>query len=239
MKIRKIVWGLFFIAAAAFVLMLYLGSFENISLLPVLISILLVPVIIESLVHLNFLGVFFPLAFLGILYAEPLGITAITPWPILFAALFLTIGFEIIFSRLKKRWWNKDWLGKHHHYVRDEYETVETIEGEGDVNCDVNFGSGTKYLHTPNLRKASFSCSFGALKVYFDGAQLHPDGAQIEIKCSFGGMELYIPKTWQVIDQVTATLGGMSEKNLHGPVSGPALTLTGHVSLGGVEIIYV
>lgn len=235
MKTKKWIWGIFFICAAALVITNQLGQFTNIGLLNLIFTIILIPIMIESIAHLHFSGILFPLALLSIIYAQQLGIQQLTPWPVLIAALFLSIGFSIIFKR-KKHWdtsQHRDF--RHHEKFAD---TIDYLE-EDDVDCKVSFGASSKYLHSASLRKASLGCSFGALKVFFDNTQLHPDGADIYIDCSFSGMELYIPKSWKVVDHMLVTLGGVDEKNHHGELSGPVLTLTGKVSFGAVEIIYI
>ncbi len=63
----------------------------------VVISLLLVPVIVTSVRHLNFWGIFFPMAIMAILFDETLGIEKFTPWPVLGAALLLSVGFSFIF----------------------------------------------------------------------------------------------------------------------------------------------
>ena len=44
----------------------------------------------------------FSLAFAAILFDEALGIEAITPWPVLGAALLGTIGLNMIFNKNKR-----------------------------------------------------------------------------------------------------------------------------------------
>jgi hypothetical protein len=79
------------------------------------------------------------------------------------------------------------------------------------------------------------------LEVYFDQATLDPNGAEIYLDCSFGAIKLYIPKHWQVIDSIHASLGGVENNTrLAKPAeNAPKLTLTGNVSLGGIEIQYI
>lgn len=61
----------------------------------------------------------------------------------------------------------------------------------------------------------------------------------VKYQTTFGGMELYIPKTWQVVNHTSAAFGGIHEKN-HPHASGkPTLVLEGSISFGGVEIFYV
>ena len=231
MKIKKILWGVFFICAAALVILNQMGYFTSVGLPSLICTIVLVAILAESLVHLHFFGVFFPIALLAIIYAQPLGIDNLTPAPVLLAALFLTIACYIMFKPKRKH-------ECFEHHTAKFKETVDNLDDD-DLNCNVTFGSSTKYLHSTNLQSAYFSCTFGALKLFFDNATLHPEGATVNIDCSFGGVEMYIPKEWRVINNTAVTLGGVEEKNPHRDDGGPALTLTGKISFAGITITYI
>ncbi len=242
---KKILWGIFFIGAAALILANQMGYFaaDSVGLFSLVLTLIMVPVIIESIVHLNFFGIMFPLAFISIIYAKQLGIEKITPWPVLIAALFISIGFSILFKHKKDHKWfhhkenHVHYIGHKHSFDKNR-ESVDYLE-DNVVNCSVSFGSSSKYLHSASLERAVLTCSFGSLQVYFDNTVLSPNGAEIKLDCSLGSIEMYIPKNWKVIDHVNVSLGELEEKNRPGETSGPALTLVGSVSLGSVEIIYI
>ena len=179
-------------------------------------------------------GIFFPLALLGIIYAEPLGITSLVPWPILSTALLLTIGFSIIFHKHHK--WHTKFITTGN---TENFGEVINEEDDSTVSLHVNFGSSIKYVNSKDFKKGEFTCHFGALKVYFDNTVLHEGSATVEIDISFGGMELYIPKNWKVVQGVNMSLGGIEEKNRNMPDGNNTLTLNGKCSLAGIEIIYV
>jgi len=115
----------------------------------------------------------------------------------------------------------------------------ENVNG-GDIRYGVRFGSDTKYVVSDNLEKAYLSCKFGSLKVYFDNVRLSPAGATIHINAEFSGVELFIPKTWQIRRNASNFLGGVEEKGRNTPdPNSPVLTITGNVSFSGVVIYYV
>lgn len=94
-----IFWGLIFIAIAAYIVLDVLGITAGIGLWSAILIILAAVVLIKSIRPLNFFGILFPIAFAGIILDSQLGIEAFTPWPILGIALFLSIGFSIIFKK--------------------------------------------------------------------------------------------------------------------------------------------
>lgn len=235
MKIKNLLWGLFFIAASALILFNRLGYFPGLTLLNLVLLIIFTPIVIKSLLHFNFGGILFPLAILAIVFDQKLGITELTPWPILFSALFASIGLELIFYRFKKRIWKK----RHHNANSENFEEVINCKDDEVIRYHINFSSGIKYVNSDHFKKANLTCSFGALKVYFDNATIQDDYAEIFIDISFAGAELYIPKDWKVITDVHTSLGGIEEKNKGSNESGPTVRLVGNVKFAGVEIIYI
>lgn len=81
--------------------------------------------------------------------------------------------------------------------------------------------------------------SFGAMKVFFDNAMIQNGNATIELEVSFGGVELYFPKHWSVVNQTDTVFGGLDEKNHSSSAGSPVVTLTGDINFAGVTIIYV
>ena len=225
---RKIAWGIFLMGAA--ILVIANACYGFIEFFPLICAVIIAPMVIESLIHLNFVGVFIPIALLGIVFEKPLGIQAITPWPILAAAVLLTIGFSILFHKHNK------WFGRMHF---DSSETFEDVL-EDDMVCTVKFGASTKFIKSENFEKAYLNCSFGSIKAYFDDAKLSPNGALLRIDASFSGVELFIPKHWRVENGASAFAAGVDEKSRNVPDSNsPLLKITGNLSFSGIEIYYV
>lgn len=226
MSLKKIFWGIYFLLAGTIIILSQTGYLNQINLWSILWVILLIPIMIMSIRHLNFAGILFPLAIIGIIYAKPLGITELTPWPILLVALLFSIGLTILFH-------------KSHHHHEEHFATIVNEPDAHMIDVKVKFSSSIKYVNSAQFEKGIFRCSFGALKVYFDNTTISPNGAEIILDISFAGVELYIPKEWNVVNKVNTSMGGIEEKNGNQPSSGPTVILSGNVSLSGVEIIYI
>lgn len=226
MKGKNIFWGLFFVLAGALVLVNQLGLFTEIGLFSLFFTIFLVAILIKSTVHISFTGILFSIAGLCIVYAETLHIENITPWPVLIAALFGSIGLHCIFNN-------------HHKHHHDKEFDHESIDSDGIVNVDVSFGASAKYINTKNLEKVNISCNFGAVKIYLDNASIKNDNAVIYFNMSFAGAELYIPKNWRVENNIDTSLAGIDEKNLNAKDIEKTIILTGKINLSGIEIIYI
>jgi len=112
------------------------------------------------------------------------------------------------------------------------------VNSENNPKIGISFGETSRYLHSTALETARLSCRFGALSVYFDQAQLHPDGAEAFVDCSFGAIEMYVPRHWRIINKTSCTLGAAEIDNNHNESSSnsPTLTISGNVSLGALEV---
>lgn len=229
MKKERIFWGLFFIVSAVFLIISRMGMLGDVGVFSLLLTVFFAACLIKSVVHRSVTGVLFSVAFLCIIYAGPLGIEEITPWPVLGAALLGSIGFSFLFH--PKRY------SHHHHYI-DTEETAETVN-DAQMEFSAVFSGSIKYVNSDDFQNANLHCSFGSLKVYFDNAVIQQGEAVLNLDVSFAGVELYIPKTWSVINKVNCAFGGIDEKNRNVSSGSPAVRLTGKVSFGGVEIIYV
>jgi len=232
MKGKNVFWGLFFIVAAGVIIVNQLGYLAGITTFNLIITILLVPIIIKSILDINFFGTFFGLAVLGILFAGDLGITDFVPIPILATALFLSIGFSLVFGK----------YAKYFHFVHitpDDFDEEVNIEDGDVVNYSVKFGGGIKYVNSKNFKRANFHCRFGGLTVYLDNAIVGEEGAVINVDVAFGGVEIYVPKQWNVVNEVEVTMGEVEMRRNRYEHPGPTVKIVGKASFSGVEIIYV
>lgn len=229
MKNKNYFWGLFFITAAAVILINQLDCFGKINLFSLVTTIVLIPIILRSIFKLEFVGILFPLAFLGIIYDNQLGITELTPWPILAIALFASIGLSLIFKQFKIK----------HMINHENFDDIINVDDDQTIDLAVSFGSCIKYINTEDFQKININASFAGMKVYFDNAKIVNDKAIINLNLSFSGVELYIPKDWKIVNNVDISLGGIEEKTKNNNETTKTVYLNGKISLTGIEIIYI
>lgn len=232
MEKERVFWGIFLLVGAAFLVVSKLGYFSDINIFSLLFTILLIGIIIKSIIKVNFTGILFPLAFIGIIYDDKLGITAITPWTILFAALLGSIGLSLIFKRPSK------WSKLNYSWDGEKTETIN-IEDEGHIRFKTSLGSSIKYINTNKFEYANLECSLGNMQVYFDNAIMAKENAVVKINVSFAAMQIYIPRGWNVINNANVSFGAIEEKNKRDSVITNTLTIIGDVSFSGVEIFYI
>lgn len=237
MKSKNLFWGLYLILAAVLLVFAQLNWFEGKDLFKLAVFILLAPGIIKSALSFMFAGVFFPLAIIVIV----LQVTNLSIWVVLLAALLLTIGCHLVFGspRFAHNFaggincCGGDWEKHHEHF-----DTVVNSPDDDIVDYGVKFGSSIKYINSDNFKRANLRSSFGALKVYFDNAKISPEGAEIYLDVSFGAAELYIPKSWKIMNNANVSLAGIEEKGRYERDATP-VKLLGNVTFAGVEIIYI
>lgn len=146
MNKSKVFWGVFIILGVIFGLAAKMGYVQGVGGWAIFGTILFVALFIKSVMSRGFYGMFFSLAFIGIIYSEQLGIQAITPGPILLAAFFLGCACKMLFP--KKHDWKKYVNGKVKKHVADgiviDKDGNEIHIGDG-VNVNVvHEGKGQK-----------------------------------------------------------------------------------------------
>jgi len=232
MKKERIFWGSALILGGIFLIVSKLGYLPDVNIFSLLLTVLLTAIIIKSVFRRNFAGILFPIAFICIIFDKQLGITNITPWTVLIAALLGSIGLSMIFNKRPK------WVNTGYNHEDYKFEKID-VEDESHVRFKNSFGATIKYVNTDNFEQADFDCSFGAMKVYFDNAIMPSGSAVLRINASFSGIELYVPRTWNIEDKANVFLGSIEEKNRNDKTATNTLTIVGDISFSGVEIIYI
>ncbi|MCI9151609.1 MAG: hypothetical protein HFI42_14170 [Lachnospiraceae bacterium] len=241
-KKEKIFWGVFLILAAAFLIIGRLGFLEGFSLGNILCAVFLVAVLIHGIIKLGFGQILFSIAFLCIIFDEELGIEALTPWTVLIAALLGTIGLNMLFHKKKKKSFYTQYHSHHKEVFVEGTRPEHYQEADADqetVFCKSNFGSAIKYVNSTDFQYASLECSFGGMKVYFDNAVITGASATVDLDVSFAGVELYVPKEWNVVNNVKVCCAGIDEKGRNMSTGTPSLVLTGELNFGGVTVHYI
>lgn len=232
-------WGFFFIACGVLLIGTKLFDWDfHFSLWKIFWTIGFGMWFLKSFAKKNFYGIFFSAAFLGIVYDDFLNIEKLTPFPLLFAALLLSIGCSMAFPNAKRNKYRIS-CNSGTEIINEDGEVVYVPYEENKIFYEVTFSSAVNYVESSAFSNAYFSCNFGALKVYFDRATMAGDEAIVTIDNNFGGTDLYFPKEWKVINQMSTAFGGVSEKNSGNWDGIHKIVLKGDTNFGGVSIYYV
>lgn len=243
----RVFWGVLFLIAACAVVLNQIGFFGSFTLgiWTIIFSVVLIVVFINSLVHGFWFGIFIPIVCAGYLYRVPIGFdSGLNWWPIMGAALLVSIGFTILFHR-KNKWlpgqrWQDYKTENFGSAGKENFKHVINTEDGSDIYERTSFGSTIKYINSENMERAQLESSFGAMKVYFDNAKIPSGKANIILNISFGAIEIYLPKEWRVIDNMQRSASGVEEKNKNAPTDdSPVVTLSGTASFSALTILYV
>lgn len=236
-QFKKIFWGVLFLLGAAALLLGRLGYLEGVNFWSILFSIVLIGLFVDGVLNRSFGEILFSLAGLVILNDEILHLEAITPWPVLGAALLGTIGLNIIFPKHSK-YKNHPappYPSKSGHFSQN---TQEFVSGE-EIRCSASFGHSVKYITGRDISRIILESSFGNLEVYFKDAALKNNRSNVFVECSFGNMELFVPADWNVTINVRRSFGSVEESGVGNLSGGNTLFLEGSVSFGHLVIHHI
>ncbi len=233
---RKIFWGVLLLAGAVVLIVERLGylTWGGIGFWNILFSVLLVGWFIDGIVRLNYGMILFSAAFFVIVNDRLLGLEAITPLPVLGAALLGTLGLNLIFptkNRYERHW-------KKHRTGIESGVRGETLDGE-EIHYEVNFNESVKYVTSQHLSYAHLESSFGSLTVYFGEAQFMDGEAELKADVSFGSMVICVPRTWRVTMKMDTPFGSAREQGHCDPNGENHLDIYGTVAFGSLEIHYL
>lgn len=232
---KQIFWGIFFIAAAILIIISKLGFMPDVGVFSIFATVILIWILVKGLKRLNFYEIMFSLAFLYIIYDEPLGIEALSPWSVLAAAMLFSIGLSMLFH--KKGHVQFDFNINHNN--RGNFgEGSEQCRDE-QLFCENNFGSAIRYMNSDNFRNACLENNFGSMSIYFDNAVIQGDSAYVKIENNFGLTALYIPKEWKIQTNLEHAFGSIEEYGSPIGSSNATLYIEGETNFGHIELHYI
>lgn len=118
------------------------------------------------------------------------------------------------------------------------YSAGSVSKADGN-NIDVTFSTVTKYLNDQHFTHGSADVSLGEASVYFDNCRIEGPSAQFDVDVSLGSLSLYVPSDWRVHVNVDNSLSAIQHQENPSTLTSKDFYITGDVSLGNLEIIYV
>lgn len=122
-------------------------------------------------------------------------------------------------------------------YRRDAFvDTPSTLEHGDRINIDASFSAINQQNDSRAFKGGRIDVSFGGVELDLRQAVMDGPEAVLEVSARFSGIELRVPREWQVVVDVAPTLGGVDDKTV--PPMNPTqrLVLRGDAVFGGVEI---
>lgn len=232
MRGKNVFWGVALLAGAAALLLGRLGFLGGIGFWPVVFNIALCAILIKGVAKRKFEGILLPLAGLIIVNDELLGLEAITPWPVLAAAVLGSVGLKLLFPGFRRSGHpRKRGTGFHQGEERSYGE-------DGRFFYKNNFGESTKYA-SGIVSRIGIENAFGSMQVYLTETLLENHSADVEVDTSFGSVVIYVPAVWKVVLDVEAAFGSVEENGKCNPYGEDVVYIGGEVAFGSLEVVYV
>ena len=246
-KWSRIFWGVGLIAAAVFLVI------DQLHLLPFTIgfwaifwTVVFVASLITSVINKNLYGAIFSIAFLVIVYAKPLHISALSPWTILLVAILVSAGISLIFrnsfkptiiingKKVNANW--SDLINK--NFKADNVITDNSFGVDSDnVVISGKMTEASRYIHSQNLKTVTIDSSMGDVSVYLDDAKAAGDEVIMNINTSMCDVDVYIPSDWQVENNMQNSLSYVDIDHSKG--TSTKLILQGRNTMGDLTVKHV
>lgn len=240
----RIFWGVFLIAAAVFVVLNQMGIWTyRLGFWAIVGAIFFLAGLINGVLKFKIVQSVFSLAFLLMIFAEPLHITKLVPWTILLAAVLISLGLEIIF---RNRFHTITYANKKIKNFREKREdnsnhlfteTVSTDRG-AHVQIDQTLSDTSRYIHSKELETINITAKMGDINVYLDDAQAAGDEVVMTITSTMSDINIFVPLSWQVENHLNPTLGDLKILGQSNG-GGPRLIIQGSSTMSDIEIKYI
>lgn len=233
---RNWFWGIICILGAILIFGNLFGFLPfTFSLWKIIGTLICLSVIIDGIKERSFYSPLFGIVIIFYLFRKDLGFEDISFWLLMVGTWLLAWGLTSIFHPEK----NHIKVNKQIeiNFGDDDTENVE-YSTNSIINITSSFGEKVQYIQTNDLQYVTIDSKFSGLKIYFDQATIQ-NQATIEIDGNFTGIELYVPKEWNVQSHIRAFFGGVDEKGQPSSSGYPTLNITGRIHFGGVEIHYI
>ncbi len=223
-------WGIFFLVIAIALIINKLGFLKGFSVWNVTMTVVLIAILLHNIFRRNIGGILFPVAFLIILHDDFLGLEAITPWPVLGAAILATVGLNMLFPK-------KDFAGG--PVVHGNMQGVQDEKRDNNmVYYQNHLGTSVKYLKG-QISQVYIKSELGCFDLYLNEAELINFSGNIHVNASMGEVKLYVPATWNVVTNIRNTLASIEKVGMENPLGVTNLYIDGEVSLGSLKIIFI
>lgn len=223
----SIFWGVVLICTAVLLIFNSLGisvgylDGGGLPVVRIVLGVLCAAWLITEIVKLRFARIFFPLAFILLLFEGELASMLHVPgkdiyssWTILLCAALLTAGVSLLTH------------GRNRHFK------IGKDDG-GDITCHLS--SVTKYIDCTNFTKKQINCDKGSVEIFFENTDRYTGGGELVIANNMGSVEIHIPEDWYTVGDIINSLGSvelprMTEKSVK------PLRISGANNVGSVEI---
>lgn len=107
------------------------------------------------------------------------------------------------------------------------------------VHMSAFFGGSDEIVRSQAFKGGKIDVVFAGAKLDLTGAKLAMTGGRLDVSAVFGGIEIIVPRDWNVVVNARPVLGGVENKTVPVPPTGspgPVLEVNATAAFGGVKI---
>lgn len=168
-------------------------------------------------------------------------ISQILMWPLAFIITGIVL---LVKSQRKKRRWKSHYAS--FHPIGEEMDSTqgnftagqqqETVDGF--LRSENVYGAARHVIFDELFKGADIRVSVGGTAIDLRHTHIAPGETYIDVDCSWGGVEIYVPSDWTVVFKCNAFFGGCEDKRWrNNSVNHECiLVIRGKISCGGVTI---
>lgn len=206
-KPNKLAIGILLIVCAVVIILdavgVGMGFLNDVPALTIILGALIVLWFMSELVKLKISGLFFPLAFLFMLFEKYIAKWAgletdniINNWLVLLIALLLCIGTSLILPPKKK------------------YKTVNCSFDSNNVsssskNHNSQLGSSIIYIDCSTFNNERVTNELGSCQVFFSNIDQYADNGTLIVNNELGSMKINVPMGWRIDNGVSNEFGSV------------------------------
>ena len=231
---KSVFWGVIIILLAVYVIVSKMMALPDIPVIKIAFTILLAYIIFSGIRKLHFGEIFIPLAIIAWMFDKALGIENLTPWPVLIAAVLLSIGFGMIFK--KRRFVVKS--GR--DISMAAFDNVDINEADGStITVKNTFGELSKYVNSNDFTAGEIKNTFGETRVYFNNAVMADGKSTLYIDNTFGDVCVYLPNTWRMELKRNNSFGDILVKGTgNNDMDAPFIKIEANNTFGDISIMF-
>lgn len=197
--------------------------------------------------QIDFLGTYWPLAVVGlgiavlannprrpvggfvlilggfVLQLAKLGILPEYSARLLGPALLIALGLALLSSRRR-------WLGRRHRHD----PVAGPVNDRDLIDMRAAFSGVNEKVRIAAFRGGNVEAVCGGVRLDLRESRLAPEGADLELNATLGGIEVFFPADWNVQVEPHPMFGGVENRTTPSP--GPALKVRAFATLGGVTL---
>ncbi len=245
-KLGRAFWGILFIACALFVVLNQMGIWiYKLGFWAAVGTVIFAISLLDGLINRRITESVFSIAFILMIFAEPLHITRLVPWTILLAAVLISIGLGIIF---RNRFHTVVYANKKIKNFRNKREAItdhiftDTVSKEqgAHVVVDQTMSDTSRYVHSKELETIDVNAKMSDVNLYLDDAQAANETVTMNVNLTMTDLTIYLPLSWQVESNMASTfMSGDFEIDGTSNGGGPTLIIQGRSNMSDIKIEYV